>query len=141
VTLYNNVRDCDANEMTAYRVIKGTTKNKCYDLEYPEDMYADGLICDEFTRGGGRRNGKFNCGNEVLRPMSVIVDSDGPAVCSFSNNKGCSGAVAEAPAFDYTCQNPLDTQSMSRQFFRSFKCTVSYLYFALLTLRKLTIAC
>lgn len=123
VTIYNNVADCNADGLTAYRILEsdvnlGVGPADCF--VFGRDM--PGVRCTQFTHGGAQSR---DCTNDELLPMSVGVQPEGTATCSFSTDQYCSSSSAQkAPAFDFSCQTPELASQVSYQF-GSFKCSVS----------------
>jgi hypothetical protein len=82
VIIYNNVGNCNANEMTAYRVLSGTENGRCYTFD--RDM--PGVGCEQFTDGGST---KGPCTSDSLIPRSVVIRREGPARCSLYEANDC----------------------------------------------------
>nr|XP_036585159.1 uncharacterized protein CTRU02_04619 [Colletotrichum truncatum]KAF6795056.1 hypothetical protein CTRU02_04619 [Colletotrichum truncatum] len=83
VTAYDNVRDCNADDNTRYRIIGGASNNeRCYTFD--QDM--PGTSCAEFQRGGATHSG---CVSGSLLPRSVVFKG---TRCSAFNEPNCQGS-------------------------------------------------
>ena len=118
VIIYNNVGNCNANEMTAYRILSGTQNGRCYTFD--RDM--PGVGCEQFTDGG---HTKGPCTSDSLIPRSVVIRREGPARCSLYEANDCgldkrTGSSSE----QIQCMGEDYGQMLFGRGYYSFKCEV-----------------
>ncbi|OCK84522.1 hypothetical protein K432DRAFT_288696, partial [Lepidopterella palustris CBS 459.81] len=112
VTIYNNVKNCDANDDTIYRIISGASIGTCY--TFNDAM--SGTDCAQYNKGGAE--GPTGCTSESLLPMSVIQEN-GNVACTFYPKGSCQGDSVQI------IDKCVDGGIIGIENFKSFSCMVS----------------